>query len=77
MPATPTYASDVVFTDTVKAIQARKGSREAYARVEARGWRTEIDVMATILPQPPRRMCGTAAPHMRTTLSKLSSSALG
>lgn len=44
MPATPTYASDVAFTDTVKAIQARKGSREAYAKQEARGgWRTEID----------------------------------
>jgi predicted pyridoxine 5'-phosphate oxidase superfamily flavin-nucleotide-binding protein len=28
----------------VKAVQARKGSREAYAKVEARGgWRTEID----------------------------------
>ena len=36
-----TYSSDVAFTPAVKAIQARKGSREAYA---ARGdWRTEID----------------------------------
>src|ERR1700722_4493651 len=40
----PTYSSDVAFTPAVKAIQARKGSREAYAQVEARGgWRTEID----------------------------------
>jgi uncharacterized protein len=39
-----TYSSDVAFTPPVKAIQARKGSREAYARVEENGgWRTEID----------------------------------
>lgn len=38
------YPSDVAFTPAVKAIQARKGSREAYARVEnERGWRTTID----------------------------------
>src|ERR1700759_3552688 len=38
------YSSDVGFTPAVKAIQARKGSREAYAHVEERGgWRTEID----------------------------------
>jgi predicted pyridoxine 5'-phosphate oxidase superfamily flavin-nucleotide-binding protein len=39
-----TYSSDVAFTPAVKAIQARKGSREAYAHVEQNGgWRTEID----------------------------------
>jgi predicted pyridoxine 5'-phosphate oxidase superfamily flavin-nucleotide-binding protein len=39
-----TYSSDVAFTPSVKAIQTRKGSREAYAHVEERGgWRTEID----------------------------------
>jgi uncharacterized protein len=39
-----TYSSDVAFTPAVKAIQAKKGSREAYARVEQNGgWRTEID----------------------------------
>ena len=39
-----THSSDVAFTPAVKAIQTRKGSREAYAGVEARGgWRTEID----------------------------------
>lgn len=39
-----TYSSDVAFTPVVKAIQTRKGSREAYAQQEARGgWRTEID----------------------------------
>lgn len=37
-------SSDVAFTPAVKAVQARKGSRETYANVEARGgWRTEID----------------------------------
>jgi len=35
---------DVAFTPAVKAVQARKGSREAYAHVEQHGgWRTEID----------------------------------
>ena len=44
MPETHLYSSDVAFTPAVKAIQERKGSREAYAHVEARGgWRTEID----------------------------------
>jgi predicted pyridoxine 5'-phosphate oxidase superfamily flavin-nucleotide-binding protein len=39
-----TYSSDVAFTPAVKTIQARKGSREGYARVEqSGGWRTEID----------------------------------
>ena len=36
-------SSDVAFTPTVKAIQARKGSRRAYERVEEKGgWRTTI-----------------------------------
>jgi predicted pyridoxine 5'-phosphate oxidase superfamily flavin-nucleotide-binding protein len=44
MSESHTYSSDVAFTPAVKAIQARKGSREAYARVEQNGgWRTEID----------------------------------
>src|SRR5436189_5989122 len=44
MPDVHTYSSDVAFTPAVKAIQARKGSRESYAHVEERGgWRTEID----------------------------------
>ncbi|HYI27484.1 MAG TPA: pyridoxamine 5'-phosphate oxidase family protein [Bradyrhizobium sp.] len=44
MSDTQTYSSDVAFTPAVKAIQARKGSRDAYAHVEQRGgWRTEID----------------------------------
>jgi predicted pyridoxine 5'-phosphate oxidase superfamily flavin-nucleotide-binding protein len=44
MPDALTPSSDVAFTPAVKAIQARKGSRDAYARVEQNGgWRTEID----------------------------------
>jgi predicted pyridoxine 5'-phosphate oxidase superfamily flavin-nucleotide-binding protein len=39
-----TYPSDVAFTVAVKAVQTRKGSREAYAHIEqGDGWRTEID----------------------------------
>ena len=35
--------SDVAFTSTVKALQARKGSRTAYERMEEKGgWRTQI-----------------------------------
>ncbi|TPK39735.1 MULTISPECIES: pyridoxamine 5'-phosphate oxidase family protein [unclassified Mesorhizobium] len=37
------FTSDVAFTPTVKAIQARKGSRQAYSRVEERGgWQSVI-----------------------------------
>jgi uncharacterized protein len=44
MANTEIYTSDVAFTPAVKSIQARKGSRGAYARVEQNGgWRTEID----------------------------------
>lgn len=40
----PNPSSDVAFTPTVKAIQEERGSREAYARMEAGGgFRTEID----------------------------------
>lgn len=38
-----TYASDIAFTDSVKAIQSRKGSRHIYAQMEKNGsWQTEI-----------------------------------
>jgi predicted pyridoxine 5'-phosphate oxidase superfamily flavin-nucleotide-binding protein len=38
-----TPSSDVAFTPAVKAIQARKGSRRAYERVEEKGgWQTRI-----------------------------------
>jgi predicted pyridoxine 5'-phosphate oxidase superfamily flavin-nucleotide-binding protein len=39
----PGYPSDVAFSPSVKVIQFRKGSRRAYARVEAKGsWQTRI-----------------------------------
>ncbi len=38
-----TPSSDVAFTASVKAVQARKGSRQAYERMEERGsWQTRI-----------------------------------
>lgn len=40
---TKAYASDVAFTEKVKAIQSRKGSRATYARMEAGGsWESSI-----------------------------------
>jgi predicted pyridoxine 5'-phosphate oxidase superfamily flavin-nucleotide-binding protein len=43
MAGTLSYTSDVAFTETVKAIQSRKGSRQAYARMEAAGsWEQSI-----------------------------------
>ncbi|MEK9671442.1 MAG: hypothetical protein VW268_02915 [Rhodospirillaceae bacterium] len=39
-----TYTSDVAFSPTVKAIQTRKGSRDVYAEMEAKGgWLDSID----------------------------------
>jgi len=49
-----TFASDVAFTDTVKAIQVRKGSRSAYSRMEDGGsWERSItnDLKAEIESQ--------------------------
>ena len=37
MDGSPGYSSDVAFTETIKAIQTRKGSRGAYERVERNG----------------------------------------
>jgi uncharacterized protein len=54
MTPTPAYSSDVAFTPGVKAVQTRKGSREAYARMEKKGgWPTEItdDLAAFIAAQ--------------------------
>jgi predicted pyridoxine 5'-phosphate oxidase superfamily flavin-nucleotide-binding protein len=52
MDTTP--SSDVAFSPAVKAIQAARGSRDGYARMERRGgWRTEItpDIAAFIAAQ--------------------------
>jgi uncharacterized protein len=43
MNTAPVWSSDVAFTPTVKAIQARRGSRDGYARLEQNGgWQTQI-----------------------------------
>lgn len=43
MEASAGYASDVAFTPTVKAVQARKGSRRSYERMEQGGsWETTV-----------------------------------
>ncbi len=43
MESSAVYSSDVAFTPTVKALQARKGSRRAYERMERAGsWQTTI-----------------------------------
>ncbi len=50
----PSLPSDIAFTSTVKAIQARLGSRRAYARMEqGQGWETTItpDIAAFIAAQ--------------------------
>jgi len=42
------HSSDVAFTPAVKAIQSRKGSRDAYAEAAENGpWRTEVDERLT------------------------------
>jgi len=57
-----TFASDVAFTPTVKAIQTRKGSREAYARMEAHGGfgRTIDDELAAFVAAQISVFLGTA-----------------
>jgi uncharacterized protein len=48
MSETHAYSSDVAFTPAVKAVQTRKGSRDAYAEAEQNGaWRTEVDERLT------------------------------
>src|SRR4029450_4180606 len=43
METTETYSSDVAFTPSVKSVQARKGSRGGYSKMEERGsWQTVI-----------------------------------
>ena len=55
--------SDVAFTPAVKAVQAARGSREGYARMEARGgWRTEIDDgLAAFIAEQQSCFLGTAS----------------
>jgi predicted pyridoxine 5'-phosphate oxidase superfamily flavin-nucleotide-binding protein len=56
-------SSDIAFTPSVKAIQARKGSRRSYARMEqAGGFRTEIDGgLAAFIAEQTSVFLGTAS----------------
>lgn len=38
------YASDIAFTDSVKAIQTRQGSRSSYAKIEKEWWPGSISL---------------------------------
>lgn len=54
METSRTYASDAAFSPAIKAVQARKGSRDAYRRMEERGsWQSTItpDLAAFIAAQ--------------------------
>ena len=55
-------ASDVAFTPSVKAIQSRKGSRSAYARMESgAGWATTITIdLATFISRQTSVFLATA-----------------
>jgi predicted pyridoxine 5'-phosphate oxidase superfamily flavin-nucleotide-binding protein len=56
------YASDVAFSPSVKAIQTRKGSRASYHKQEERGWRTEItDDLAGFIAAQTSFMLATAS----------------
>ncbi len=63
MDAAPACSSDVAFTPSVKAIQARKGSRRGYARMEARGsWQTRITAdLAAFIERQTSIFLGTAS----------------
>jgi len=44
----PSSSTDIAFTPAVKAVQKRRGSRDAYARLEAKGgWATKLDANLT------------------------------
>ena len=56
-------ASDIAFTPSVKAIQTRRGSRNAYARMESQGgWETAItDELADFIRRQTSVFLGTAS----------------
>ena len=55
--------SDIAFTESIKEIQARKGSREAYAKVDTKGgWSDEIsDDLTAIIETRDSFYLGTAS----------------
>jgi uncharacterized protein len=62
MAETLLFPSDIAFTPTVKAIQAAKGSRAAYARMESGpGWNTTITpALAAFIEAQTSAFLGTA-----------------
>jgi predicted pyridoxine 5'-phosphate oxidase superfamily flavin-nucleotide-binding protein len=56
------FASDIAFTPSVKAVQSRKGSRGAYARMESTGgWATAItDALAEFIARQTSVFLATA-----------------
>ena len=56
-------SSDIAFTPAVKAVQSARGSRDAYARLEARGgFRTQIDAdLAAFLAEADTAFLATAS----------------
>ena len=58
-----TNISDIAFTDSVKAIQERKGSRDAYAKMDAKGgWSDEIsDELTSFIETRDSFYLGTAS----------------
>ena len=72
---TGSYSSDVAFTPTVKEVQARKGSRDGYRRMEERGgWETRItpDLAGFIADRP-----APSSPPQTARVSPISSIAAG
>lgn len=60
----PLSSTDVAFSPAVKAIQTRRGSRDAYARLEAKGgWATKIDANLTAFIGDQRSIYLTTASH--------------
>jgi hypothetical protein len=64
-------SSDVAFTPTVKAIQAERGSRAGYAKMEAKGgWRTAISAdLAGFLGEVRSFYLATPTPRASPTCS--------
>lgn len=60
----PLSSTDVAFSPAVKTIQTRRGSRDAYARLEAKGgWATKIDANLTAFIGDQRSIYLTTANH--------------
>src|SRR5262245_6102978 len=58
------YPSDIAFTAAVKGVQTAKGSRDRYAKVERRGWRTHVTPdLAEFLAGLDMFYLGTASPE--------------